>query len=293
MAVLKEKTYSTAIFANIPEVEIVDRGFKECGFEQIVFADENSADIEKNDFNGFFYDKQTPSDTCDFFLVDSAATDHALNDGTYGTYLNFGDNSSNVDLTWFVVDWKKVLSGLGAGKYQVKKSITIAGITVDILSNHFTLKQYTTHSADKTWRMDIVMNGQVVHYETDFADSNYFTSVRARGFFGNTNPEYIKSEFISKNNNRKITNDIRVEDSWVLQSELLPECITKEIFYFMLLADDKYITDYNRNNHRYDLKRVPVDLEEQGGVDYFSQIRNARLNLTFTDRFLNKEKKNC
>ena len=74
---------------------------------------------------------------------------------------------------------------------------------------------------------------------------------------------------------------------------MLPSCITEELLYFTFLSDDLKVTDYNSNNHKYDIIELPVELGDNGGSEYFVFKRDARLNLTFRDKYKNILKRNC
>ena len=113
-------------------------------------------------------------------------TEYALNDATYGTFQDFGGVQN--DLSYYIVDWRKVLTLLGEGVYQIKKELTIAGISVDLLSDTYSLESFSIQKANGTVRLDSIIDGKLVAIDTDFLNSGYTTSLRVRGYFGN--PEY-------------------------------------------------------------------------------------------------------
>ena len=294
MAVLKERTISTALFVQLPEQEQIDRGFKECCYEQCVLAHPSSTKDEQNDFKGVFFQRQSPTDLCDFVLIRlSDLVEFDLDDGTFGVFTDFDGFVDNPDMKTFILDWKKVLLAFGEGGYQIRKDITIASIVIPILSNTYTLKQYSVATAEHTVRLDLEMNGQLKREGLDFEGTDFRSTIRVRGFFGNNNPEFIQRNQIVRDKNTNVQNYMSKENKYVLQTEYLPSCITEEILGFFLFANKKWISDFNSNNHSYELTKVPVHFETNDGTEYRAQIRNAQLNMTFTDRFLDNEKFNC
>jgi hypothetical protein len=220
----------------------------------------------------------------------SDASEYNLNDATYGDFVDFGGNQS--DLSYYVVDWRKVLPLLGVGAYQIKKELTIAGVTVDIFSNTFNLQEFSIDVADKTVRFDSYMNGKLINIDTDFSNSGYKTSLRVPGFFGRADYSY-EEDTISQRNYRFNQNTMNRSTEYQYQAELLPECITSELWDFLLFGDEIQISDYNKNNHSYKYDRISVKLEDNGGTEFSSLTRNANINLTFSNRIENNRKTNC
>ena len=273
-----------AVRAALPAAPQPDRGFDSCCFELKVLADIADASEYRNDYTSVFYTKQTPSDTVAFKLVEVGGTAYNLNGGTYG------DITTNGDTTAFKVLWRNVLTLLGAGAYQIRKDITTAGITTQVLSNTFKLYSYSVGTADRTVKIEATFNGRFESLGTSFF--NYNTSIRLPGFFGRAEPSYTQDNLIHNDYvSRQVS--ISVENEYTLQSNLLPSCITSEVLYFLLLADDLKITDYNLNNHSYELVKVPVLLQDNAGTGYYVRSRDAVLNLTFVDKLKNQIKRNC
>lgn len=281
-----EVTDSYAQGVKIPKQADIDRDFDCCFFEQKVLASSSSADAHKNDYTGFYYKSQTNSDTVSFKLI-------KLLDNSETTLSNsYGELKTTAGVTTMRLDWKTVLTGagLGAGAYQVKQEINVAGQTTEILSNTFRLYEYTDAIADKTVRFDAVINGKFENLGIDF--NNYQTSMRLPGFFGRANPQYTQDNIIhSDYTSRQVS--ISVQNEYSFQSNLLPSCITEELLYFVLLADDLKATDYNANNHDYNIIELPVVLSESSDPSYYVRTRKAKLNLTFADKIKNILKRNC
>lgn len=294
MAVLRERTEATALFVDLPFQEEIDRGFKECCYKNLVLADQNSSDDEKNDYTGFYFQRQTSTDTCDFVLIRlSDSSEFSLNSGTYGTFKALGSVLNNQNMSTILVDWKSVLTLLGSGGYRIRKDITIGGISITLESNTYHLEQYTTDRADNTIRIDILMNGWLKEHGLKFEAMDFNHSLRVRGFFGNRQVGYDQRNNIYRNKNRNEQSSMEQKNTYVLQTELIPDCISNDVIDFMLLSNDIFINDYNANNHSYKYKKFPVTLSGSDSMEYWSNNRKVRLNLEFEDRYLNKRKTNC
>ena len=288
---LQERTFSSAVRVKIPTVPTnIDKGFKECCYTNYVFADLTSSDIYKNDFKGVFHQKQTSSETCTFILRElSSNTDHVLNSSTYGVFKNFGTIPENLNLGIFKLEWRKVLQLHGEGAYTIIKRITVVGISVDIPSNTYELRKYSIRRANGTVRVDTKHNGRMVGIGVDFKGSNFETSLRTRGFFGNRDSNYIQDNHIYSNNEKTEQVSILEEKKYQFQMIRVPECITDDFFSFTMLANEIIVSDYNINNHSYEMIRIPVVFSDNGGTKYTPQTRNAIINITFEYRYKNSK----
>jgi len=286
-----ERTIGFAVRVNLPESPPPDRDFSKCCYTNLVLADVSDDDGYKNDFSGVFFKRETPSSTVVFKLVDTVTlTEYFLNTDTYGTFVDFG--GIQPDLSYYVVDWRKVLTLLGSGSYQIKKELDIVGISIDILSNTFTLKPFSIDNADNTVRIDSVMNGKLINIDTDFKGSLYKTSVRLRGYFGR-NERTFEQDNIAQRDYNLIQNTMSSKSSYQFQGLQIPECITVDLWNFVLFGNELIISDYNKNNHSYKYELIPVILEDNTGTEFFVQDRAVNVNLKFTDKKQNNRKINC
>jgi len=287
-----EMTIGYATKISLPDAPPPDRGFSKCCYANVVLADTTDNDPYKNDFTGAWFQRELPNSTCTFKLVDvSTTTEYFLNTATYGTFYDFG-NAANPDLTYYIVDWRLVLSLLGAGAYQIKKELTIAGIAIDVFSDTYNLKPFSIDAADQTARIDSYMDGKLIKYDTDFKDTGYKTSMRLRGFFGRA--EYsFEQDNIAKRDYSYLQNTMSSKREYKFQGLQIPECITDELWNFILFGNELYISDYNSNNHSYKYEIMPVKLEGNAGTEFFVTDRGVNVNLTFSDRTENDRKINC
>lgn len=291
----KERTRSYALFIDVPtEQEFDPETIKECCYQSIVFAQTEGNDDDKNDYTGIYHKRQIQSETADFFLVNLNTNEEIeLNDGNLGVYKNFGTIAGNSDLKTFVLSWNKVMNDpdLGEGVYTILKRVSIAGMNYEQSDINYTLKKWSVKRADKTVRIDIKTNGLMERLNIDFENSNFETSLRFNGFFGRREPKFeedniIYSNYVSEQISMRQTNE------YLLQSNLLPACITQQIFDFILFANDIYINDYNLNNHLKNLIKYPVKYGDNKGTNYYSTTTSAIINLSFTDKIVNNIKRN-
>jgi len=289
----KERTISYAIGVKIPEeTESPDIIFKECCYNHIVLADTTSTTDFKNDYSGFYHQRQLSSETCDFFLLDLYNnTEYALNSATYGTIYGFGYFATNPNLKGFKVEWKKVLAVLGEGNYKIIKRFTLAGMNFQNDSFTFTLKKYSTSNANKTIRIDIVMNGRIEETGIEFKGTNWKHTLRVPGFFGRREPKYEEDNIV-KRSYKKNQISMRQSNEYKFQTNFIPVCLTSEILDFMFFANDIFINDYNLNNHSYEYKNFGVKITSNEGTTYGTLTRKARLNFIMEDEYANKIKRN-
>ena len=238
-----------------------------------------------------FFERETPSSSVIFKLIDTITlAEYFLNSDTYGTFVDFG--GVQPELSFYIVDWRKVLTLLGSGSYQIKKELDIVGISVDVFSNTFTLKPFSIEIADNTVRIDSVMDGKLISIDTDFNGTGYKTSLRLRGYFGR-NERTFEQDNIAQRDYNLIQNTMSLKSNYQFQGLQIPECITVELWNFVLFGNELFISDYNKNNHSYKYELTPVVLEDNTGTEFFVLDRAVNINLKFTDRRENNRKTNC
>lgn len=288
-----ERTLSYAIGINTPPDQVTpDEIFKECCYRHYVFADASSDLDFKNDYSGFYHQRQLATETVEFFLFEfDTSTEHDLDDATYGQFFGFGSFPSNTDLSGYRVDWKKVLTVLGPGSYKIITRHTIAGLAFERESFVFTLEQYSSRRSNRTVRIDVVMNGLLRKDNIDFTGTNWKHSIRIPGFFGNREAQYEEDNLVNRNfEKRQIS--MSQTNEYKFQTNLIPDCVTKEILDFIIFGNDIFMNDYNLNNHTYSFQKFGVKYASNEGTDYGPLRRKARLNLVFNDKFLNNRKNN-
>lgn len=289
----KERTISYALGVEIPTpAELPEEVFKECCYTHLTLADANSSEDFKNDYSGFYHQRQLSNETVDFVLYKfENDTEYPLTNGTYGQFFGFGFFDSNINLKGYLVEWKKVLAGLGEGNYKVIKRVTVAGVPVEFSSIVFTLKQFSSKLADTTIRVDVVMNGLLEKTKIDFSGTAWKHSLRLPGFFGRREPGFEEDNLINRAFEKKQISMKQVNE-FKFQTNLIPYCLTNEFWDFILMANDIYFNDYNLNNHSYNFVKFGVKFASNDGTGYGTKTRKAKLNMTFNDKFENNLKRN-
>ena len=291
--VLKERTLSYAVGVEVPEPGITpDEIFKECCYTHYTLADLTSNDDYKNDYSGFYHQRQLLNESVEFVLYHfEQDQEYDLDDDTYGKLFNFGDFDTNTNLKGYLVQWQKVLQEIGEGSYQIIKRQTIASIDIEFKSFVFTLRQYSTSLANGTTRLDVVMNGILKASNVDFSGTNWQHSIRVPGYFGDREPQFEEDILVTRQFDKQ---QISMEQSneYKYQTNLIPSCVTDEIFDFILFANNIFVTDYNLNNHSYSYLKHPVRYAGNEGSRYPVRSRKAQLNLLFSDQSENRRKNN-
>lgn len=288
-----ERGLSYAIGVEIPVViQDVDEIFKECCYIHYVFADLSNPEDFRNDYSSFFHQRQLPNESVDFVLINiNSGEEYDLIDNSFGDFFNFGTFEKNTDLKGYVVKWRSVMSEIGTGAYKIIKRINISGIEIQIPSIVFNLRNFSTLNADKTTRIDVVMNGRLEKENVDFTGVNWKHSLRVPGFFGRREAQFEEDNIVNRQfEKRQIS--MKQTNEFKFQTNLIPDCLTNEVLDFILFANDIYFNDYNLNNHSYDFIKFGVKLASNDGTEYSAKTRKARLNLTFNDKYENNLKRN-
>lgn len=290
---IKVRSLSYAVSVSIPgPVVEFDEFFKECCYSHVVFADVNSSKRYRNDFTSFYYQKQLSNETVEFVLLHvDENEEYELNDDTFGRFFPFGFFEENINFSGVLIEWKKVLEEIGEGSFKIVKKTEKIGISTEYPSMTYNLKQFSTKYADKTVRIDAVMNGKLENSKIDFTGLGWKSSIRVPGFFGRRNPNY-EEDFIVAQDFEKRQISMKQQNEYKFQTNMIPDCLTDEILDFYLFADDIYMNDYNLNNHSYKFNNFGVKFATNEGTEYFTGSRKAIINLNFTDKFENNLKRN-
>jgi hypothetical protein len=293
-----ERTIGYAVKVAVPKTAPADRGFAECCYTNLVFGDLSSTNKYKNDFSSVFYQRQTPADTVTYQLIGVSTGITALVDGTHGVLYPFG-GTQQPNLSYFKVEWKKILSlfGLGEDTYTIRMLINIAGVSFTQDTFPYSLRQFSIALADKTARIDSKINGKLVRINTDFKNTGYENSLRFKGFFGNRQASFEQDNvvFSSKNGQPYYEDQIIMSNKWdyLFNAYNIPECMAKLLYEELIFGNELFASDYNLNNHSYQYELLPVILTEDNNQEYQVFGRGANINLKFADRLKDNLKTNC
>ena len=292
----EERTVGYAVGVEFPKSPPPDRGFKECCYSNLVLADLADSDPFRNDYSSVFFKRQTPNDTVTYELVGQSTGTITLLDGTHGIELAFG-GAEQPNLSYFIVEWRKILALIGEDRFTIKKTITIAGVSLPpVLSNSYELRQYTTKLADNTVRIETNMNGKLVRIDTDFRNTGYKNSLRLQGYFGDRQNKFEQDNvtFSSKKGIPYFDDQIAMSNDYeyTFQAYQVPECIGRYLNEEILFGNEIFVSDYNINNYSYGFELTPVQLLDDTGATYAVRNRLVNINLTFTDRAKDNRKTN-
>jgi len=172
-----ERTEFDIGFVVLPELEsggVDNRAFKVgCCYENTVLASSTDDSTYKNDFSGFYFQKQNITDSCTFVLIDNSGVEHLISNSDYGVFADFGQLFKNLNLTYFVAEWRKIILSLGVGCYKVRKDVVIGGVSFSEDCGQFTLREFSVSSSDYTIRIEGNMGGQL---EKDGSIDSFTTS---------------------------------------------------------------------------------------------------------------------
>ena len=289
----QERTLSYAIKIKIPEEVVIDQQevFKDCCYEHFVLADTTDSSDYKNDYSSFYHQRQASNETVEYVLVNLADNSETPVDATIGIVYNFGDFPTNTNLNGCIIEWRKVLQIIGEGAFQIVKRQNLLGVDYETKSYVFNLKTFTTSRANHTVKIETVRNGTNEREGISFKGTNWRQSIRVPGFFGRREAQYEEDTITTRFFEKKQIS-IKQTNEYSFQTNLIPDCISNEILDFAVMANDIYMTDYNLNNHSYNFIKFGVKIESNPGSEYGNRTRKVRLNLTFTDKFDNRIKRN-
>jgi len=108
----------------------------------------------------------------------------------------------------------------------------------------FWVANYDVDKADGTVKIESTNNG-CVEGGFDYTDLNWKRSVRIGGKFGNPEPQFEENNFVTTTNKLvQITAEIPYQ--FTLVTDQLPSYIWQPIIQDKYLADELYVSDYNK-----------------------------------------------
>lgn len=289
-----ERILGYGVLLQLPQPEDEPRKKIDCCPTLPVFASLSTNDPYKNDWNGWCYYKKAETNFDVNFKLQHCDTNEVydLNDDTYGTFYDYGDLPVGIDYRAYYLDWQLVLSLLGEGTYRLIRVITAFGSDTNYYSCKYRLRHYADDSANRTVRVETIMSGKIEETGLDYTNVNWKHSLRFDGYFGKQQPTYEIDEVVQKDNEVK---PIRSEliNEYELRGDIVSDCVTSELINYHLRANNIFVSDYNRLNHRGDYKGFPVRLKSPDDFTYINKSRKANFTITFADSKLNRIKANC
>jgi hypothetical protein len=289
-----ERILGYGVLLQLPQPQDEPREKIDCCPTLPVFASLSTNDPYKNDWNGWCYYKKAETNFDVNFKLQHCDTGEVydLNDDTYGTFYDYGSLPVGSDYRAYYLDWQLVLGLLGEGTYRLIRVITAFGTDTNYYSCKYRLRHYADDSANRTVRVETIMSGKIEETGLDYTDVNWKHSLRFDGYFGKQQPTYEIDEVVQKDNEVK---PIRSEliNEYELRGDIVSDCVTSELINYHLRANNIFVSDYNRLNHRGDYKGFPVRLKSPDDFTYLSKSRKANFTITFADSKLNRIKANC
>lgn len=274
--------------------------YGECEYKELAFVNSDSVNWWQNDLTSLIAGRIFTTDTITFSLLKNGVQIAVLNDNTYGTLYDYGTLYNPLDEDYlssqaylnykgFIVDWKKVKIGFGYGEFQLKTTIVSLGQNYDKLSHIYNVVEYNAERADNTVRIETYQKGSILN-GFDYTGINWYQSIRIKGKFGNKTPSLTDNNY--QNTNREIIQiQTKIENTFSLETQLLPSNIFNPLNYDNLLANDIFVTDYNIKNQEL-YRREPVYFSN------FEEITNHELSTqsnfvyTFKSKYDNTVKRN-
>ena len=253
-----------------------ERGAKKCCEKVLALADTTDSDPFKNDYKTVYFKRNIPTDTCSFELYKNGVKIADLNNSTFGTFKDFGDIDGKENWKIFTLDWRKVLTTQGAGDYYIKTLISQFGqppLPNDSLC--YQLREFSFELANKTVRIESVQNGILTGLDLDFKGLELADMIRVKGFFGNPNPKMSQDNIVNSDNT---VHQLRQDtfNEYNFKSEMINYFASRELITYHFKGYPIYISDYNRYNHSYDYKRLPVIIEDIETPRYLNTKRNRK-----------------
>ncbi len=224
-------------------------GFEVCACNGCDFIEEayvkNGGSWWQNDTKSFIRAKVVSSDTIVYTLLKDGVQVAVLNSNTYGTFYDFG-SLENSDYKGFVIDWDLVQQAFGYGYYTIKTTHTSLGTTLVYESHKFHVVEYNAERADGTIRIEWYQSGSIMN-GFDYTGLGWYQSLRIKGKFGDKTPTLVIDNYQDSN---RVVKQIqsKIENTYTLETELLPAYIFDVINEDGILGNDIYITDYNLLN---------------------------------------------
>lgn len=271
------KQYESVKLPSEPSKE--KRGFIDCCNCKYKVLGSLDGDSYKNDISSFWIKLNETG----------SATFKLLKNGVNANYnLEPKTLVNDPNTVYVTINWGDVLASDGVGCFNVVLEYNIGGIVGTIDKGTFTLDVYSIANALHTARVKAVFNLYHESEGIDFTGSNVVSTLRFEGFIGNrqSNTEIDNLIYQSRESKSVIRENL---NKYEILTDPLESCFISPLIDLYLLSENElYISDYNAHNHSYDIKDLPVILEEGPKVEYKEFSRKATLTAVVGDKFKNK-----
>lgn len=222
----------------------------------------------------------------DLARVGSSLLAYAIDDD-YGTYYNYGNWSAFPNYQGYRINWGHVLTKSGPGRYRIRLETPSVLDTKPqpfpycLVSEGFDLMAWDCNRAHGTAKFESYMSGRIGSITTDgfvfdLCNISLFDSIRQKGFFGKEKTTY--DEILLEYQTGKID---RVRDEAIQEfewnSKPMPHWLHERFKAYGMMADELYVSDYNKNNSDYNIKRKPI--VKSGGYEPTYYLHSRLLNV--------------
>ena len=248
----------------------------------------SDGDIRKNDKSQFMYAKSLSGDTVAMILV-KGLDEYNLLSGDYGkVWEGFTAAPLQVGIE---IDWKKVYTAHGSGRYYVKTNLRIGGRESEIVSRAFDLSIYSDLAANGTVKIESYQTGDIIGSNliyTGIRAGGWLNQFRIKGSFGQKTPVLTQDNYVN-NNYATVQIQDKITTEYTLTSNYLTAEVANALFFRDMLANKILITNYDINSYenynRIDV--VPADI-----IDSVMSKTKVRQSWKFNDRIDNNFKSN-
>lgn len=265
----------------------------DCFTTNEVYARIGNSDPKYNDKKEFLFRVLSSQDDAELLLYKNGVELISLNNNSVlGTFFEQGTMGSGDQLLYigYLLDWQSVLINYGAGQYAVKAEMNINNTAVDSFSEVFTLNHYDEDAVDGTVKIVSYMNGYVESSIFDYTGLNWYQEIRIKGIFWDKKPTLISNTFFRSDRTVSQITD-QIDFSYTLETEFLPAKLSNYLILQKVLANEIFITDYNKCNTE-EYCELPVFVSEIPETQEVMLKRGRTHKITFGDRVQNHKKRN-
>lgn len=260
------------------------------------------SDTRRNDFSSFYEAVPVTNSmvvaTLYKYNTDGTTTTYAINDNTYGQFYN--TNTIKDGIWAFILEWHKVASTLGFGKYKVEIEIYY-GFTEPqpllrkVTTGCYNLRPYSCDAVHGTVRFTTEMSGYFqngLDYRdleiilTDIAGGNLIATswpqqLRWYGKMKAEIPTYERDLITDKFYNEREIQSL-IYDNYSVQLYHIQGNVSRPFLRNQFLAPVIFIDDYNINNQEVYIN-VRVNPTEIGDRKTFNLNKNEFFTLNFEE----------
>lgn len=187
---------------------------------------------------------------------------------TYGTFYNYGTFATHPKYLGIQINWGYVLTNNGSGKYRLKVTSPAVVDTKPkpypycLVSEPFELFPWNCDRAHGTAKFEANQSGKIGSIDTDgvvfdICNIRLYDSIRQKGFFGYEKTGYDETMLEYQNGLMDRVRDEAIQRfDWV--SEPMPKYIHDRFKSYGMMPDSLWVSDYNKNNADYNIKRKAI-----------------------------------